>query len=325
MREAFRRVFPSGLLSSAGGSTARGRGAAGGDQDGDELFDESFQRRLEVLAMVARKVHAGRQRAERRTRKIGSGIEFADHREYAPGDDFRSLDWNVYQRLGRLLVRLYEEEEDLTVYVLLDASRSMAHGRPSKLRYGKRVAAALAYVALSNLDRVSVQTFSDRMDGRLPPTRGKSRIFNVFDFLRGVTPGGATSTADAFKTFVAQHDRRGLVLLLSDLYDAAGFEAGINALRYARFEPHVLHLVDAREAELPLRGDLRLVDAETGAGREVTVTDGLLDRYREAHRTWQQRVADFCVQKQVPRYALDVSVPFDDAVLAVLRQGGILR
>jgi len=315
----------SGDEAPGGRVGGRARDRSGTPADDDDLFDEAFQRRLEVLAIVARRVHAGRSLAERRSRKIGSGIEFADHREYAPGDDFRTLDWNVYQRLGRLLVRLYEEEEDLTVYVLLDASRSMAFGRPPKIDYGKRVAAALAYVSLANLDRVSVQTFHKRMAGRLPPTRGKSRIFTVFDFLRSVDAEGETGMADALRTFVAQHDRRGVVLLLSDLYDPAGFEDGINALRYARFEPHVLHLVDEGEADLVTRGDLRLVDAETGAAREVTITDGLVARYREAHASWRARVSDFCVQKQVPYYPLDVSVPFDDAVLAVLRRGGILR
>lgn len=127
----------------------------------EELFDDQFQRRLEYLAIVSRRVFAGRMRAERRTKKSGTGIEFADHRDYVAGDDFRSLDWNVYGRLGRLLVRLYEEEEDLSIYLVVDASRSMAFGDGKKLRYAKRLCAALAYVGLANLDRIAVVATTD--------------------------------------------------------------------------------------------------------------------------------------------------------------------
>src|SRR5512136_1349897 len=122
----------------------------------DDLFDDEFQRKLDYLALVSRRVFAGRLRAERRTKKSGSGVEFADHRDYQPGDDFRYLDWNVYQRFGRLLLRLYEEEEDLAIYFIVDASASMAFGDGKKLRYAKKICAALAYVGLANLDRVSI-------------------------------------------------------------------------------------------------------------------------------------------------------------------------
>ena len=145
-----------------------------GDEDDPlSLFDEEFQRRLEVLAIAARRMQSGRTRAERRSKKTGSGIEFADHRQYSPGDDLRYLDWHVYQRHGRLLLRLFEEEEDLSIYILVDGSRSMSFGKPKKLFYAKRLAAALAYIALASLDRVSVQTFRDSMVARLAPTAGR--------------------------------------------------------------------------------------------------------------------------------------------------------
>lgn len=298
---------------------------APGATEDDALFDEAFQQRLEYLAIVSRRVVSGRHRAERRTRKAGSGIEFADHRVYAPGDDFRTLDWNAYQRLGRLLVRLNEEEEDLSVYVVLDTSSSMGFGDPPKLRHGKRLAAALAYVSLANLDRVSVLTFADAMAGRLPPTRGKGRIFRVFDFLRDLTPSGQTDLAAALRTFTAQNKRPGVVALISDLYDPRGVAAGLDVLRYARFEPHVLHVLDDEEAELPALGDLRLVDAESGAAREVTLTEALHARFREARAAWLREVEEACTAKHVPYYGLDVSVPFDEAVLGVLRRGGLFR
>ena len=296
-----------------------------GTRRDEDLFDEEFQRRLEVLAIVSRRLVRGRTRAERRSKKTGSGIEFADHRQYTPGDDFRYLDWNLYARTGRLLLRLYEEEEDLSVYVLLDVSRSMAFGETTrKIDYAKRIAAAIAYVALANLDRVSVVTFEDEVKARLAPTRGKNRIFKVFEFLRGVEAEGRTGTADAMKTFVAQNKRRGVAILISDLYDPDGFEGGINTLRYHKFEPYVIQVFDPVEVRPPLHGDVRLVDNETGEAREVTITPRVLERYAKAHAAYRQRIEDFCTQKHVPYYAIETTVPFDEAVLDILRRGGLV-
>ena len=304
----------------------KGRNDAGSPSRGDEeLFDEEFQRRLEYLAIVSRRVYAGRMRAERRSKKTGAGIEFADHREYVPGDDFRYLDWNVYQRTGRLLVRLFEEEEDLSVYVIVDTSRSMGMGDPPKLHYAKKIAAALSYVALANLDRVSVLSFDDQMSGRLAPTRGKNRIFKVFDFLRPLDAGGETDLRTALRTFAAQNKRRGVAILISDLYDPRGFEDGINQLRYAKFEPYVLQIFDPLEVDPPLHGDVRLIDHETGDFRDVTITPRVLERYKAAHAAYRKEIADFCGQKQVAYHALQTDVPFDDAILSVLRAGGLVR
>jgi uncharacterized protein (DUF58 family) len=303
-------------------STDSPRGLARAAQG--DLFDDEFQRRLEYLAIVARRVYAGKTRAERRSKKTGSGIEFADHRQYSPGDDLRYLDWNVYQRHGRLLLRLFEEEEDLWVYILVDASRSMQFGDPPKIDYAKRVAAALAYVSLANLDRVSILTFADAMVGRLSPTRGKNRIFKVFEFLRTVEAEGRTGIAESMKTFVAQNKRRGVAILISDLYDPAGFETGINTLRYAKFEPHVIQVFDPVEVRPPLHGDVRLIDNETGETREVTVTPKILARYATAHAKYRRDIADFCTTKQVAYYPVETSVPFDQAILDILRRGGMV-
>ncbi len=294
------------------------------DKDGD-LFDEEFQRRLEYLAIVSKRVVSGRMRAERRSKKTGAGIEFADYREYAPGDDFRYIDWNVYQRSGRLLLRLFEEEEDLSVYIIVDASRSMGMGEPAKLRYAKQVAAALSYVALANLDRVSVLSFGEKMEGRLAPTRGKNRVFKVFEFLRGVEATGTTDLQTSLKTFAAQNKRKGVAILISDLYDPKGFEDGINQLRYARFETTVLHISDPRDLEPELNGDVRLVDRETGAHRDVTITPRLLAKYKRAHEEYQARIQGFCRDKQVGYFPMRTDIAFDDAILNVLRKGGVVR
>ena len=301
--------------------------------DDDELFDDEFQRKLDYLAVVSRRVFAGRMRAERRTKKSGSGVEFADHREYQPGDDFRYLDWNVYQRFNKLLLRLYEEEEDLAIYFIVDSSSSMAFGAAGskrgvigpKLRYAKRVCAALAYVGLANLDRVSIVSTSDHIMERMPQTRGKARIFKVFRFLKEITPEGTTNLEDAMKSFVAQNKRRGLAVLISDLYDPSGFERGINVLRYNKFDPFVVHVVDPTEGRPSLHGDVLLYDCETGDEREVTVTARVLERFEQVHKEYLEEIHHFCTTHQVPYIRADVTVPFDELILRVFRRGGFLR
>jgi uncharacterized protein (DUF58 family) len=296
--------------------------ARGGDE---ELFDDDFQRKLDYLALVSRRVFAGRMRAERRTKKSGSGVEFADHREYQPGDDFRYLDWNVYQRFGRLLVRLFEEEEDLAIYFIIDQSRSMAFGDGQKLRYAKRLAAALAYVGLANLDRVSIVATADRVTERMQETRGKARIFKVFRFLTQLKAEGTTDLGEAMKTFVAQNKRRGLAVLISDLYDPAGFEAGINVLRYNKFDPFVVHVTDPADARPKLAGDVLLYDCETGDEREVTVTAKVLERFEHVYGEYLSEIERFCSTRQVPYIRADVGVPFEELILRVFRRGGFLR
>jgi uncharacterized protein (DUF58 family) len=318
-----------GLLETLGLARAHPEARAATDAD---LFDDEFQRKLDYLALVSKRVFAGRMRAERRTKKSGSGVEFADHRDYQPGDDFRYLDWNVYQRFGRLLLRLYEEEEDLAVSIIVDTSASMAFGggegeakRATKLAYAKKVCAALAYVALANLDRVSILGAGGQRMDRMPETRGKARIFKVFRFLRELTPGGSTDLEAALKSFVAQNKRRGLAVIISDLYDPKGFDRGINVLRYNKFDTFVVHVVDSNETHPRLHGDVLLYDCETGEEREVTVTAKVLQRFEEVHGAYVAEIERFAATHQVPYIRADVTVPFDELILRVFRRGGFLR
>ncbi len=241
-------------------------------------------------------------RAERRTKKTGSGVEFADHRDYAPGDDFRYLDWHAYQRFDRLLIRLYEEEEDLSIYFIIDTSSSMGFGDGEKLRQAKRL------VRGAGLRRASPTSTASRSSppattsaGACPTTRGKARIFRIFRFLeRPAARAAQTDLGDAMKTFVAQHKRRGLAVLLSDLYDPAGFEQGINALRYNQFEPFVLHVVD------PARGASRICEAtcaSTTARRAKSARSPSPRRCwsatRRAYESTSTRSSRFCTSRQV--------------------------
>lgn len=309
-------------------------------QPPEDGFDQSFLKKLEYLHIVAKKVFVGRLRAERRSRKTGAGIEFADHRDYTPGDDLRYLDWAVYGRMNRLLLRLFEEEEDLYIYLLIDSSTSMRLGSPgpggtllsrgsdgriAKLGYAAQVGAALAYVGLSNLDRVAVYAFSDGLRGQLPPARGKGRMFKVFEFLSGLSPAGQTDLRTALTEFVHRTRRRGVVVVLSDFYDTAGYEEGLNLLRYHRFEPAVIQIIDPHEARPTLRGDLELADMETGERRQVTLTQTLCDAYAQAHAEYCQTLESFCTARSIGYLRADTQVPFEDLVLRVLREGGFIR
>jgi uncharacterized protein (DUF58 family) len=314
-------------LRRQAGRPARPHGAAADPRVADRsaLFDERFLKTLEHLHMVSRKVFAGNLRAERRTRKVGSGIEVADHRTYARGDDFRYIDWNLYGRLDKLLLRLFEEEEDLHIYLLVDCSDSMAIGTPPKMHYAMKVAAALSYVGLANLDRVAIIPFGDHLLGRLPPTRGKNRIFRVFEFLRTVDIGGQTQLAECVRTFLAQNKRRGLAVVISDFYDPQGFEDGLNTLRYNRFEPFVLQVYDKREADPQLHGDLALVDCETGDTREVTVSRSMLEAYKREHERYCKELEQFCTARALPFFRTHTSIPFEELILRIFRSGGFLR
>lgn len=291
----------------------------------DEQFDERFLRKLDYLHIMSKKIAAGAARAQRKTHIVGSGIEFADHRSYSPGDDMRNIDWKVFGRTNKLFLKLFEEEEDLYIYFLLDTSASMTLGKsPTKWDYAKSCCAALGYIGLSNLDRVSVIPFSSKLDGRMPPTRGKAQIFKIFDFLSNVETGSQTSLKDAFKTFVAQNKRRGIACVISDFYDPTGFEEGMNYLRYYKFNPIVIHLFDERELNPKLNGEMQLVDCETGEVREMTITEGMLKRYREVWNEYCAELEEYCSKRNILYFRAPVQLPFDELVLRVFRAGGFI-
>jgi uncharacterized protein (DUF58 family) len=292
-------------------------------ESSEELFDEAFMRKLHSLALASRRVFRGRSRAERASRKTGSGLEFADHRDYAEGDDIRFLDLNVFQRSGKLQLRLYEEEEDLSVHFLVDTSASMSHGPRPKLRYAKLLAAALSYVALAHLDRVSLAAASEGLDAVLAPTRGKNRIFRVLDFLRGLEAEGSTDLGAAARAFTARKPRRGLAIVLSDFFDPRGVDATLDPLRFARFEVVAVHLVDRDDARPGSSGDFTFVDRETGATRDVALTPAVLARFEAAHAAHAARVESHCRDKGIRYARVDVTEPFDEATLRLLREGGV--
>ncbi len=288
------------------------------------LFDSDFLKKLEYLSLVSRRVFRGRLLAQRRTKQLGGGIEFADHREYTPGDDLRYLDWNVYAKFGDLLLKRFQEEEDLHVYILLDASKSMDSGSPNKFDYARRIAAALAYIALADLDRVSILAYADRPLDVLPLTRGKDRVLSILKFLENIETGGtATDLATVAKSLVNRAQRTGLVVIISDLYDQVGFRAGVDLLRHRRFEPHVIQIHTAEEANPTFLGDIELDEMETGQRRKITVTERKLKQYRQLFAEFLTSIETYCKAYSLSCTRSTTDLPFDELVMRMMRASGI--
>jgi uncharacterized protein (DUF58 family) len=290
----------------------------------DELLSPDFLRKIEQLFLVARRVFPGRLRGERRSTKRGSSVEFADYRDYSIGDDFRRVDWNVYARLERLFLKLFVEEEDLNVYILLDASKSMDFGSPTKLLYGKRIAAALSYIALCNFDRVGLAALSDGAAATLRPKRGKGSAISIFRYLESIRPSGPTCMAEAIRDFSLRTSQPGLVIVISDFFDPES-RVALNSLVSRKFDVMVLHLLDEEEVKPTIVGDLLLVDSEAGGKREVTITPSLLKRYRQRFAEFCKEIEDYCTQYGCSYIRVTNGTPFEEFILNYLRQRGALK
>lgn len=231
-------------------------------------------------------------KGEKRSIHRGTSVEFADYREYNPGDDLRYVDWNLAARLEKLFVKLFVEEEDLYVAILLDASASMGFGTPSKLYFAARVAAAIGYIGMTSYNRVSLTVlpadpaFSARQLRTMPPRRGRAAVIPFFRMLNGVSPAGEAALAQSLRAFAIQTRYRGLAVLISDFMDA-GWKDGVQALVSRGYEVVAVHVLSEEELHPDLAGDIRILDSETGDTKEMSVTPALLKRY-------QQALEDFC-------------------------------
>ena len=289
-----------------------------------QLFDEAFLRRLEQLELASRRLTAGRMKGERRSIRRGQSVEFADYRNYTHGDDLRQLDWNVYARLEKLFVKLFVEEEDVTVHVLVDASRSMDFGEPNKLDFARRAAAALAYLGLAHLDRVSVAFLADGRASGLRPLRGKARVFEVFRFLSEPRSARLTGLAAAARDYAGRMRGTGPLILLSDLMDP-GYLDALRDLAGTRCQLSVLHVLAPEELDPEVPPDARLVDNETGQGIEVTGDDDLVGRYRSRLADWQAEISAFCARRGGAYVAVPSDVELTDLLFDVLRRRRVVQ
>lgn len=290
-----------------------------------KLLTPEMLRRLEQLQVVSRRMATGRMRGERRSKKRGYSTDFADYRNYVVGDDTRYLDWKIYARLEKLFLKLFLEEEDLQVFILLDGSMSMDYGDPNKLWYAKQVTAALAYTCLCKMDSVTVHCFGDGLESSWGPKRGKQNAMHLFDFLENAGPFETTDFTEAMRVFSQSTKTRGIVILISDFYDFNGYEEGLRMLFGRNFETFALHLMAPSELEPDLTGDVKLVDSEFGFTTDVSLGKHLLESYKQTLNTFSSGIRSY-IQSRGGYYMLSsTALPFDRLVLDVMCRRGLLQ
>ena len=292
------------------------------DSRPETFFDTEFLKKLERLRLIAKRLSWAGAKGEHPASRKGFSLEFSDYRRYQQGDDLRYVDWNVYRRLERLLLKVFTAEEEMNVYLLVDTSRSMGEGAPPKIDYAKKVAAALGYVGLKNLDRVGGAAFSAALRAPLTLGRGRKQILSLFNFLSKLSCGGETDLRAAIHTFANLFPHPGLVVIVSDLFDPAGWRAGLEELATKKYQLLVIHIVDEQEVSPRLAGDILLSDVESGRERRFFLDGDLLRRYREELESYFAEIEALCASRRIDYLRTSTAVPFDEFVLKTLRQVG---
>lgn len=271
-----------------------------------QIFDPAFLDSLKHLRIVARRVPAGGRFAEQRSAAAGGGIDFKDFRPYSPGDDFRSIDWNIYQRLGKVFLRLYEELEDLPLYLMPDVSPSLFLEDSPRIIPCLRTALALASISSHHHDTVGVFPFSNEATTLWRPQSGASKLMLLADRLASLEPGGTTDFAKSLGYLQRLNLRRGLVVVISDFFDPGGAQAVVRALKSVRHHLLLVQLVRATDRVPGLTGEVRLVDCESRAAEDVSVNSRVRRRYTESYDAFQEKLTDFARHRGAGMLRLDV-------------------
>ncbi|MBI4563779.1 MAG: DUF58 domain-containing protein [Planctomycetes bacterium] len=289
------------------------------------LLDPQLIRQLEQLELAVRRLRAGRTHGEKRSKRRGAGTEFADYRDYVQGDDPRFVDWNVYGRLDRLFLKLFHEEEDLRLAVYLDTSLSMGFGEPKKILFGKKLAAAMAYVALVNLDRASIEAANGERMERFQPARGRHQIWRLLEFLDGVKEQGGTDLHEGLRQFALRNAQPGMKVVISDFLDKRGFSGALKWLLRGPDEVIVIQILSPQEIKPPIVGDVTLEDCEDGTPVEVSITGGLLKRYDVNLRALVGGLRDYCRARGLSYFYAPSSQSLERILLDTFRRTGVLR
>jgi uncharacterized protein (DUF58 family) len=303
------------------------------------LLTPELLRRLEQFQLLAARRAKSSAKGERRSRARGQSVEFADYRPYVHGDDFRYLDWNLFGRLERLFLKLYEEERELPVRIFLDASESMSFGEPRKFDFARQVAAAIGYVALCGFDRVSVIPFpAATTNGAIDATaslaelaarsalrsvRGKKSAIQFFQNLSSLTASGAANLNEALRRGALEARQAGLAIVLSDFLDPAGYESGLTALVGRGFQVDLVQSLAPDELSPATFGDLRLVDSETGATQEVTFGRYRMKAYQQTVQNFIQRLREFCQSRGISFFTVSSNTPLEELLLKQLRKAEV--
>jgi len=295
------------------------------DLDDEMLLDSGFMSRLDQLDLMSRKILNGKMKGERRSKRRGQSVEFADFRNYVPGDDLRFIDWNIYARLDKLFIKLFQEEEDLALHVIIDTSNSMNYGSPDKFKYAKRVAAALSYIGLVNYNRVSVVAMSGSVVAETGGMRGRRSVSRMVKFIDELRPSGTSDFAQSCRKFALTSRAKGVCVLISDFFDKSGFENGLRFVATGKFDLFAVQLLSPQEIDpTQLVGDLKLKDLEDGDMAEVSITQPLIKRYKSNLNAYCMSLKDYVTRRGGVYLMSSTAVPFDTLVLNYLRERGLL-
>jgi uncharacterized protein (DUF58 family) len=289
------------------------------------LLSPQLLAQLERLELVSRKVFRGRMKGERRSKRKGQSVEFADFRQYVPGDDLRFIDWNLFARLERLYLKLFLEEEDLHFYALIDASTSMDFGDPTKLQYAKQLAAALGFIGLCRADRVKVESLGTSSRAPGPALRGRSSLWRMQEYLEGIEPGENVSLAEGVRNFCLRNTGKGILVLITDLLDKEGYEKALRFLVAQQMDVYLLHILCPEELNPEIKGDLRLVDSEDSDVAEITVSRPLLDKYKRTLAAFVDGAREFCTRRGMSYLMVSTQTPVETLIANYLRKRGLVR
>jgi uncharacterized protein (DUF58 family) len=290
-----------------------------------EAVDEAFLSKLRGVSLVSQPRHASGVTGEHSSPRRSNALEFTDYRNYAPGDDLRRVDWNVYMRLGQLFVRQSEAPERINLHVLLDASDSMHWGNPNKFAYARRVAVGLSYVALSHMDTATLVAL--RGDGYVQLSRQESATATarLVSAAAALVPSGPTNLDSALSAYANVANHRGVVVLISDLLSPSGYQVGLERLSGAARRPVVIHVLSPEELNPRLEGDLELEDVETGATIQVSADRGTLTQYQRWLKEWTGEIEQFCSNRGITYVRAESSYPVEQLLLDRLRRERVLR
>ncbi|MBI83057.1 MAG: DUF58 domain-containing protein [Planctomycetaceae bacterium] len=277
------------------------------------------------MELVSRKIFRGRMKGERRSKRKGQSVEFADFRNYVPGDDLRFIDWNLYARLDKLFLKMYLEEEDLHFYALLDDSLSMDFGDPTKLHYAKQLAAAVGFIGLCRADRVRIESLGQTLRQPGPVLRGRHSLWRMVEYLEAIQGGDSVPLVDGVKNFCLRNSGKGILLFISDLMDKQGYESAFRFLLAQQMDVYVVHVLSPEELDPELQGDLRLIDCEDGEHAEITVSRPLLDRYKQTVAAFVDSAREFCTRRGMTYLLTNTNIPVEHFVASYLRQRGLVR
>lgn len=295
------------------------------------LLSPSLLAQLERMELVSRKIFRGRMKGERRSRRKGQSVEFADFRNYVAGDDLRFIDWNTYARLDKLFLKLYLEEEDLHFYSLVDVSPSMNFGSPTKLEYAKQLAAALSYIGLCRADRVKVEALDGSKKNTAPVLRGRSSLFQLTEHVQKLgtdangKPVSPVSLTEAVKAFCLRNTGKGILVLITDLMDKSGYEEALKYLVARDLDIYLIHVLSQEEIDPELQGDLKLVDCEDRDFAEISVSRRLIDRYKQTLASFIEQARDFSAKRGISYTMTSTERSVDRLVSKYLRQRGLVR